>query len=213
MNNNKIPSKLENVFIVSKNELVSLCDLRPVWLHLKKDNIKSTPNFSVDQLYNVSDAVLKITAKNTDKQKNYKELYELSIEVLKNSSNEVLVGHNIIDKEKVIVENINHYTVRLPNMTHKNYNRIELSPFIRRYCFIPSYSGFDISNSHNYYELNYIFSPIRKFVKDPKTGNNTFTYIDNINYVFLVEFNQPIRTKINNYKSIINCINTLPIKN
>lgn len=217
MSKYKIPDTLDNIYIISKNEIASLCEIKPVWINLEGSNnnafyCKLIP----DSIYEVSDAVLKVTTKYTGKRTNNYNIYEADIEVLKNIDDAPLVGRQRLGKETIQVVHTNQhsfYRARLFDMKYENYNRLELSPFLRRYCFIPNYGDNYLGINHNAYECSSIFYPLRTFSKDVNTGESKITYEDRVNYIFLVDFKEAISSRKNNHKHVVTCLKKLPIKN
>lgn len=167
----KHPKRLDTYTIVSKNEIKSIGDLSPVWASCH--DLDKTLTF--DEVAKKSDIVIKVKFK---KESNISSVVKLHFEVIKNVHNEIIIGKTPKGSEEITVLKTGYRLIELVDAkSEENYNRHDMSVFMRRYLFSPDSEKMSKISNNN---VQYDFGAFVPFV-----GSNL---AEGENFIFIIDF-------------------------
>lgn len=202
------------LFIAFKDKLSGLGSLHPIWANIEQEDYNSYKHYFSNlkhitiedifkKLQEVSHAIFKVTY---SWRPDYKETdrinYLAHIKTLKNVTGEIMVGDSINGEETIAITRSGELA-RLSHMTvEEHYNRTDLSPFIRRYCFMPDTNCKYISTDSFYWPVRYLWAP------EPVRSESSKDELKHwFNYIFLLDTKDDTHL---NTKDIIDLIYKLP---
>jgi hypothetical protein len=202
------------LFIAFKDRLSGVASLHPIWQDIEQneynsykhyfDNLKRVTIEDIfKKLQDVSHAMFKVTY---SWRPDYKETdldnYLVHIKTLKNVTGETMVGDSINGEETIAITRSGELA-RLSHMTvEEHYTKTDLSPFIRRYCFMPDTNCKYISTDPFYWPVRYLWAPEPVRSEDRKDELK-----DWFNYVFLLETENDTQR---NVRDIVELLYKLP---
>lgn len=201
------------LFIAFKDKLSGLGSLHPIWANIEQEDYNSYKHYfdnlkhiTIEDIFKklqeVSHAIFKVTYSwRPDYKETDRTNYLVHIKTVKNVTGEALIGDSTKGEETIAITRAGEIA-RLSHMTvEEHYNRTDLSPFIRRYCFTPDENCKYISTDAFHWPVRYLWAP------EPARNSSRDELKHWFNYIFLLDTKDDTHL---NTKDIVDLIYKLP---